>query len=248
MAFKFDSMYVGYPPIEVVVPVPASPPFGLPIVPGFMARAEDPVWGPAEVVFARAGAGIRLAGLCQYLPVWDATNRVFTYNMIESTATANASRSYYVYLGNTALTTGQYGWFMTTGRYPVNSTSSIAADTQFSHGAGQAVVAAATTGVDGAISITPATQTFTIQTVKGDTGSNQIFLANVSGLFPGCYVSGTGIGAAAIVSFVDPLGKYILVTVVNSAPVSGLLTALYNNATIFFNVIDMNRMHGSDEA
>jgi hypothetical protein len=57
------------------------------------------------------------------------------------------------------------------------------------------------------------------------------------------------VGSAAIVSFVDPLGKYILVTVVNTAtPISGNLTALYNNATIFYNVIHCNRMHGADEA
>lgn len=248
MTFKLDSRFIGYPPIENVVPVPASPPFGLPISPGFIVTAEDPVWGPGEFIFARAGAGIRLAGLCQFLPVWDATNKVFTHNMIESTATANASRSYYIYVGNTALTTGQYGWFMTSGRYPVNSTSSIAADTQFSHGAGQAVVAAATTGVDAGIVVTPATQTVVSASVSGVSGSNQIFLASTAGFFPGAYISGTGVGAAAICSFVDPLGRYILVTVVNSAAVTGNVTATYNNATIFFNVVDCNRMHGSDEA
>jgi len=248
MTFKFDSSYIGYPPIENVVPVPTNPPFGLPISPGFLARAEDPVWGPGEFVFGRAGAGIRLAALCQSLPVWDATNKVFTFNMIESTATANASRPYYIYVGNTALTTGQYGWFMTTGRYPVNSTSSIAADTQFSHGAGQAVVAAATTGVDGGIVITPATNTVVAAAISGTLGSNQIFLSSTAGFFPGVYLSGTGVGTNAICTFVDPLGKYILASVVNSAAVTGNVTATYNNATIFFNVVETNRMHGSDEA
>lgn len=248
MAFRFDSRFIGYPPIENVVPVPASLSV-LPISPGFIATAEDPVWGPGEFVFMRSSAGIRLGGFCQALPVWDATNRVFTYNMIESTATANASRPYYIYVGNTALTAGQYGWFMMSGRYPVNSGASIAANTAAGHNAaGQLSADAATFGIDGAIVITPATQTFTIPTISGVIGSNQIFLQNTNGLFPGCYVSGTGIGAAAIVSFVDPLGKYILVTVVNSAAVSGNLTALYNNATIFFNVLECNRMHGADEA
>lgn len=248
MAFKFDSQYIGYPPIENVVPVPTNLQ-SLPISPGFLARAEDPVWGPGEFVFMRAGAGIRLAGLCQALPVWDATNKVYTYNMIESTATANAGRSYYVYMGNTALTTGQYGWFMTTGRYPVNSAASIAADTKAGHnGAGQLTADAATFGIDGAIVVTPATQTVVSASVSGLLGSNQIFLASTAGFFPGAYISGTGVGAAAICSFVDPLGKYILVTVVNSAAVTGNVTATYNNAVIFFNVLECNRMHGADEA
>lgn len=249
MTFKFDSRYIGYPPIENVVPVPASPPFGLPINPGFFATAEDPVWGPGEFVFGRAGAGIRIAGLCQSLAVWDATNKVFTYNMIESTATANAGRSYYIYVGNTALTTGQYGWFMTSGRYPVNGTSTIAADVKAGHnGAGQLTADAATFGIDASNVITPATQTVVAAAVSGVLGSNQIFLASTAGFFPGVYVSGTGVGAAAICSFVDPLGRYILVTVVNSAAVTGNVTATYNNATIFFNVLECNRMHGGDEA
>lgn len=249
MAFLFDSQFIGYPPIENVVAVPANPPFGLPISPGFLARAQDPVWGPAEFVFARAGAGIRLAGPCQYLPVWDATNKVFTYNMIEWTATANAGRSYYIYVGNTALTTGQYGWFMTSGRYPMNCTASIAADAKVGHNAaGQGTADAATFGVEGAIVVTPATQTVTATAISGITGSNQIFLSSTAGFFPGVYVSGTGVGAAAICSFVDPLGRYILVTVVNSAAVTGTITATYNNATIFYNVVECNRMHGADEA
>jgi hypothetical protein len=249
MSFKFDTHYIGYPPIENVVPVPASPPFGLPINPGFIASAEDPVWGPGEFVFARASAGIRIGALCQSLYVWDATNKVFTYNMLESTATANAARPFYVYMGNTALTAGQYGWFMTSGQYPVNGTSTITANTAAGHnGAGQLTADAATFGIDGLIVITPATNTVVSAAISGLLGSNQIFLQSTAGFFPGVYVSGTGVGAAAICSFVDPLGKYILVTVVNSAAVSGNVTATYNNATIFYNVIQCNRMHGADEA
>lgn len=248
MAFKSDDGMIGTPVFESVTPVPASL-SALTWSPGFILPAEDPVWGPAELVYARAGAGIRIAGLCQSLYVWDATNKVFTYNMIESTATANASRPFYIYIGNTALTTGQYGWFMTSGQYPVNSTATIAANTAAGHnGAGQLTADAATFGIDGLIVITPATNTVTTTAVSGLTGSNQIFLQSTAGFFPGVYVSGTGVGAAAICSFVDPLGKYILVTVVNSAAVTGTITATYNNATIFYNVVQCNRMHGADEA
>jgi hypothetical protein len=251
VTYRFDEHVIGYPPIELVVPVPpALTPLALPISPGSMYSAEDPVWGPGEFVFARAGGGIRLFGGCQYLPVWDATNKVYQMNMIEWTATANAGRSLYVYQGNTALTAGQYGWFMTSGRTPLNCGASIAAGVAFGHNAaGQGSADAATFGVEGALVVTPATQTFTTAMLGGNVGSNQIFVASTQGLFPGVYVSGTGVGVAAIVSFVDPLGKYILVTVVNTAtPISGNLTALYNNATIFYNVIDCNRMHGADEA
>jgi hypothetical protein len=248
MTYRFDSPYIGYPPIEDVVPVPADPPRGLPISPGFLARAEDPVWGPGEFVFARAGAGIRIYGLCQFLPVWDATNKVFTYNMVESTATANAGRPYYVYQGNVALTTGQYGWFQTAGRSPVNGTATIAADTKAGHnGAGQLTADAATFGIDGAMVITPATQTV-VSAGSGLIGDTRINLVSTDGFFVGGYLSGTGVGAAAIVQSVNPNGKFVIATVANSAAVIGNVTVTYNNATIFYNVLEMNRMHGSDEA
>jgi hypothetical protein len=243
MAFRFDSRYIGYPSVENVVPVPASPPFGLSISAGFIATAEDPVWGPGEFVFARAGASIRLAGLCVLTTVWDATNKVFTYNMTECPNTANLGRALYVYMGNTAITVGQYGWFMMTGRFPVNGTASVAADTAIGIvAAGQVGANSAGKQLLNARSVTPATNTVVAASVSGISGSNQIFLANTQGFFPGVYVSGTGVGAAAICSFVDPLGRYILVTVVNSAAVTGNVTATYNNATIFYNVVEMNRV------
>lgn len=246
--YRFDSPYIGYPGIESVVAVPASPPFGLPISPGFLARAEDPVWGPGEFVFARAGAGIRLYGGCQALPVWDATNKVFTYNMVEWTATANAGRPLYVYQGNVAATTGQYAWFQTSGRSPVNGTATIAAGVAGGHNAtGQLTADAATLGIEGAIVITPATQTV-VSAGSGVSGDNKINLASTAGFFVGGYLSGTGVGASAIVSYIDPQGRFVLATVVNSATVTGNVTVTYNNATIFYNVLEMNRMHGADEA
>lgn len=246
--YRFDEHIIGYPPIENVVPVPATGAFP-PISSGSLYAAEDPVWGPGEFIFARAGAGIRLYGLCQFLPVWDSVNKVYTMNMIESTATANAGRSYYVFQGNTALTVGQFGWFMSTGRTPVDCTASIAADTKIGHNAaGEGTADAATFGIEGAMVVQAATLTVVTAMIRGDTGSNQIFVQSTQGLFPGVFVAGTGVGAAARVSFIDPLGKYILVTVVNTAAVSGNLTATYNNAVIFYNVIECNRMHGADEA
>lgn len=243
MAFKSDDGMIGTPVFESVTPAPASL-AALTWSPGFLLPAEDPVWGPGELIYARAGGTIKLCGGCVLTSVWDATNKVYTYNMTEWPVTATLGRPLYVYIGNTQITVGQYGWFMTTGRFPVSSTASVAADTAVGRAAaGQVAASGAGVQILGARCITPATQTFTTAMLGGNVGSNQIFVASTQGLFPGVYVSGTGVGAAAIVSFVDPLGKYILVTVVNTAtPISGNLTALYNNTVIFYNVVEMNRM------
>lgn len=241
MAFKFDARYVGYPSVENVVPVPAT---GVlpPINPGFLATAEDPVWGPGEVKFGRAGGTIPLGALCQNVAVWDATNKVFTENMVVAANTANLGRPCYIYLGNTQITVGQFGWFLATGKYPCASGATLAID---------AAVGVTAAGIVGAFAagkqivnarvVTAATQTVVAASVSGISGSNQIFLASTAGFFPGAYLSGTGVGAAAICSFVDPLGRFILATVVNSAAVTGNVTATYNNGTIFYNVLEINR-------
>jgi len=69
----------------------------LPFLPGLMARATDPVWGPGDFIFARAGGAIRLFGLCVLTPVYDGTGFTFTQNMTEVPNTANLGRSLYVY-------------------------------------------------------------------------------------------------------------------------------------------------------
>jgi hypothetical protein len=78
---------------------------------------------------------------------------------------------------------------------------------------------------------------------QGAAGDSKINLASTAGFFVGGYLSGTGVGAAAIVTAVDPLGRFVLASVVNSAAVTGNVTITYNNAVIFYNVVEMNRIY-----
>ena len=250
MAYKLDYRYIGAPPIEAVVPVPATL-SALTIPPGIIVEAEDPVWGPGEFIFARAGGTIRMYGLCTLLEVWDVTNKVFTYNMSECPNTTLLGRSVYVAAGVgagvasavNAFTVGQYGWFMTSGRTPVNSSVSVAADVTAGHNAtGQLTANAVGVQVVNARVVTPGTQTVTsTPTTFGASGDFRIGLLSTQGFFVGGYVSGTGVGAAAIVTAVDDKNSVITVSVANSAAVTGTITITYNNATIFYNVLSMNR-------
>jgi hypothetical protein len=148
-----------------------------------------------------------------------------------------------VYQGNVAITTGQYGWFQMTGRSPITGGSSIAADTAVGRAAA-GLLAASGAGVQilGARNVTPATQTV-VSAGQGAAGDSKINLASTAGFFVGGYLSGTGVGAAAIVTAVDPLGRFVLASVVNSAAVTGNVTITYNNAVIFYNVVEMNRIY-----
>lgn len=249
MAYKLDYRYIGVPPIEAVVPVPATL-SALTVPPGLIVEAEDPVFGPGEFIFARAGGTIRLYGLCVLTEVWDVTNKVFTYNMTECPVTALIGRAVYVAASVGAGTlsavnafiVGQYGWFMTSGRTPTNGSASIAADTTSGHNAaGQVTANAVSAQIVNARVVTPATQTVVSASNYGASGDFKIGLASTQGFFVGGYVSGTGVGAAAIVTAVDDKNGFILVSVANSAAVSGNVTITYNNATIFYNVLSMNR-------
>lgn len=247
MTFKFDQQFIGYPPIENVVPVPASlaaleGTSG--ISPGFMATAEDPVWGPGEFIFGRAGGSIPLASACVLQTVWDAVNLTIQQNMVVAPNTANNSQSLYAYMGNTALTVGQYGWFMMAGNYPVASNASVAAQTVVGiAAAGQLGATSAGKQVQGAISAIPATQTVTTNIIGGyfsQNGGTTVQVQNPAGFFPGVYVSGTGIAAGAFVTAIDYNKKVLTLSAANTAAPSGVLTATYNNGTIFYNVIQMN--------
>jgi hypothetical protein len=242
MTYVLNDQTVGYPNIEDVVAVPASL-SALPLAPGVMYPAIDPVWGPGEFIFARAGGSIRSYGLCVCTPVWDATNLTYTYNVTEVPNTANLGRMLAVNQAG-ALTTGQYGWFQVSGITPVDCQASVAADTTFGiAAAGQGGANSAGKQILNARVVTAATQTVA-KTGQGTIGDNKIYVTNLSGWFIGGYLSGTGVGAAARISAMDPNGPNgpeVTVSVVNSAAISGTVTLTYNNATIFYNVAHLNR-------
>jgi hypothetical protein len=239
MPYAFVDNVAGYPTVEDVVAAPTNLK-DLPILPGFLAQVFDPVYGPGEAVFARASAGIRLGGLCALTPTWDATNLTMQQNMAEVANTANLGRAVYVYLGRTALTTGQYGWFLATGVAPVNGTATVSSGTTVGiTAAGQIGANSAGKQVVNAVSAVPATNTVA-KTGAGAIGDNQIFFpSGTAGFFVGGYLSGTGVGTAAIVQQVLP--DRLIVTVVNSAAIAGTVTQTANNAVIFYNFVAINR-------
>lgn len=212
---------LGTLPIEgglTPVPSAAAP---LPMTPGLMVVAVDSIYGFGEFIYARASAGIRQFGLCTFLPVWDAVATVYTYNAVEATVTANLSRM--VGVSQSVLTTGQFGWFQVSGIGPVSVNASVAAGTAFGIGAaGQGGAVVAGRGVLGSVSI-GASAFNVVRTATGINGSNQIFL-NTAGMFLGMALTGTGVGAGVITA-IDPLGTWILNSVVNTAAIAGNVTA-----------------------
>lgn len=243
MNYKFLSpVSPGYPVIGEATAVfsttdPSSPPFQ----PSIVAQAFDYVFGAGEFVWARANGAIRVYGLCVLTPVWDATFRCFVWNATEAPNTANLGRPLAVAQNPVALAAGQYAWFQISGNTPINGTASVAADTALGiTAAGQVGANSAGKQLLNARVVQAATATV-VKASTGLSGSNVINVPDTNGLFVGGYLSGTGVGASAIVNFVDPLGKYIIASVVNSADIAGNVTQTNNNATIYYNVVNLNR-------
>lgn len=238
MSYGSNETIIGIGNIFDVTAAPAALK-DLPFLPGFEARAASPIWGPGEFIFARANGAIRLFGLCVLTPVWDGTNLNFTHNMTEAPNTANLGRAVYVYQGETALTTGQYGWFMKRGLTPVNGTASVAADTTYGiTAAGQVGANSAGKQILNSRVMTPATNTVAKAAV-GASGDNFIYFpTGTAGFFPGGYLSGTGVGASSIIQKVLP--DRLQVSVANSAAIAGTVTMTNNNATIFYNIVALN--------
>lgn len=238
MTYKLLDQMAGYPPVYAAVAAPTNL-RDLPLQPGTIAGVMDPVFGGGEMIFARASAGIRQYGLCVLTPVYDATTRTYLQNMVECPNTATLGRS--VYVAQTVLTTGQYGWFMLSGITPINGTASVAADTAFGiTAAGQVGATSAGKQILGGRVVQAGAATLVKANARGVAADSWINLPDVDGLFVGGYGSGTGVGAAAIIAEIDPIGNRVRMTVVNSAAVTGDFTMTFNNATIYYNVCAIN--------
>lgn len=243
MTYKLDSQYIGYPPIEAKIFAAAAPTLAsLPVSPGFIARAEDKVWGPGEFIFARANGVIPQYGLCVLTPVWDSATKSFRQDMTAVPNTANLGRPVYVAQCGGAMAAGDYGWFLMTGISPVNGTASVAADNAFGiTAAGQVGANSAGKQVVGARVIQAATATV-VKVGTAKNGSTIINVADTDGLFVGGYLSGTGVGASAVIVAIDPMGKYIIASVACTADINGgNITQTANNGTVFYNTAAFNR-------
>lgn len=204
---------------------------------GAIVAAVDPYWGGAEFIYARANGAIRNQGLVMFLPVF--VNGAWIIEALEVTNTANLSRAVGVCMGS--LLDDQYGWFLISGLAPINGTANVAAGTSVGiTAAGQIGANSAGKQVVGAVSAANGATTV-VRNGQGPTASKIIVLNDATGFFPGAYVSGTGVGVGALVTAIYPDNRTILVSVDSTAVINGPVTATYNNATIFYNVVQLNR-------
>lgn len=217
--------------------------FGLPdtterVQPGLDQVVVDPYWGGAEVVYVKAGGTIRMGAACVITPVLAGGKMTFVASEVPNTA--NLGRP--VYFAMTPMTIGQFGYCIQSGLTVALSNATVAADTAIGIvAAGQLGANAAGKQILGARNALAATTTVAKASATANSGSTKLTISGADGWFIGAYLSGTGIAAATIITDIDPSGTQVTLSVATTAAVNGTVTATYNNATIFYNVVHINR-------
>ena len=207
-------------------------------VPGMLVEAVDNYWGGGEFIYVKAGGTIRPFGLVTLLQTF-ANNQV-VYTATEAANTGNSGRPCGIAM--VSATIGQFLWVCVRGVVPLNSNAAVAADTAVGvGGAGQGGTQTAGKQILNARVVVASTQTVAKASCTANSGSTRLLVPNDAGWFIGAYLSGTGIAAATTVTDIDSSGTIVTLSVATTAAVAGTVTATYNNATIFYNVVHMSR-------
>lgn len=236
-AYKVDSNVIGNFQISAEQPVDSTAQHQT----GLIVQGVSDYWGYGEFVYAQYGGTVAQYGLCAMLP----TLQNGRLDLVATHVPNTANLGYPVFVAMLGGAIGNFGWFMRAGVTPVNGTASVAAGTVVGiTAAGQIGANSAGKQILNAKNALPATTTVAKTRCRGNAGSYQINVPNADGWFVGAYLSGTGVGSSAKVVSIDPSGLFVTVDVVNSASISGTVTATYNNAAIYYNVVQLDRAFG----
>lgn len=229
---------VGAPALSMAIgQVNQNPPL---TPPGQIVNAADPYWGAGEFVYGYAAGTIRAFGLCVLTPSLQAGPAQYRFDATEAPNTANTGRP--VAVAMQPMAAGQLGWFCIGGIVPVNSSAAVASAAAIGvAAAGQLGTNAAGKQLLNADCLGGSATTVVKANCTAPLGSTLLQVPNSDGWFPGVFLSGTGIAAATTVVSVDGSGRFVTLSAATTAVVAGSVTATYNNAAIFFNLVRLGR-------
>ena len=218
----------------------------VPLIPlGTIISVNDPYWGGLELI--RLSIPTSTLVRVGTLSTLTATN-----SFVAVPNTANLGQSVAVSFNHVPSNASfvQYAWFVIAGRYVMNGTASVAADTAFGiTAAGQIGANSAGKQILNARVQVAATATV-VKSVSTSAGSNIIRTNNSDGWFVGQSISGTGIPASTFIGAIDAAVSPVAVSLTTSdlatasnATASGFVsaTATNNDGTRQWNTVTMNR-------
>lgn len=218
----------------------------VPLIPvGTIISVTDPYWGGLEL--------IRLSiPVSTVVRVGTLSTLTVDNGFVALPNTANLGQSVAVSFNHVPSNASfvQYAWFVIGGRYVVNGTASVAANTAFGiTAAGQVGANSAGKQILNARVQVAATATV-VKTVNTFAGSPIIRANNSDGWFVGQTISGSGIPASSYIGAIDASTTPVAITLTTSdlataapatASASVSATATNNDATRFWNTVTMNR-------
>ena len=207
-------------------------------VSGSIKNVLHSYFGGLELMYGTATGNIRQFGLVTIRGA--VVGNAIETQFAEVPNTANQGAPFGVAMS--AMAAGASGWVVIAGTIPVNATASIAAGAVAGIGAaGQAGANTAGKQLLGAVGVLPSSHTVAKTGVTAPAGSLRLSVPNSNGWFRGVYLSGTGIAAGTTVTAISPDGRDVTISAATSAIVNGTVTATYNNATIHYPILKLNR-------
>lgn len=166
---------------------------------GMVVTAVDPFWGTGEFVYVKSNDAILKGSLV----TWD---EAYLGTLTPSTTL----QGFPIGVAMAPMASGTFGWLQLSGRAVYKTNATVAADAAIAvAAAGIAGASAAGKQIVNARNRISATGTVTVSVAT--TNGNNILLAQkgYDGFFLGMALTGTGIGASAVVAALDPDGKRI---------------------------------------
>lgn len=182
---------------------------------GMVVMAVDPFWGMGEFVYVLSAGTLLKGSVC----TWDEA-----YNAILVPSTT--LQGFPLGVAMAPMASGVYGWLQISGRAVYATSATVAADAAIAIAAA-GVIGASATGkqIVNARNRISATGTVTV-VVNTQNGTNVLFAPKgYDGFFLGMALSGTGIGASAVVAALDPDGKRIYTGTAIGTPTGANQTA-----------------------
>lgn len=216
--FSPQSTGVGYPATLDFL----TPPTSAAVIPGTVLWAQDKYLGGGAFMYAKAAAA-QVVGTCVY---FGDSNGDVTATAIPNTA----GQGFPVGFARQPMAGSDYGWYQIHGICPAKVTASVAAGVAIGiTGAGTLGTVAAGKQILSAqvIAASTGTVTKTGTTFVGGGKTRIIQLPDINGLWIGQAVSGTGVGAAAVISAIDPSGNFVTVSVDSTATGTVTITFTY---------------------
>lgn len=212
---------VGTPPFsDLFVPDTSSGPYatGQLFPAGMVVDAVDPYFGWGRFIYLKAGAAENPGRLVMI------SDQTFVTADIPNTA----NTGYPIAVCRQVMAQNAWGWYQTEGLCPVQTAASVA------QGVAVGIGAAGKAGTNSAgkqilNSRVIQASTFTLTKTGTTMIGKQLSLPNISGLFVGIAVSGTGVAASSTIASIDPSGRFVTLNNDMTAVGTVTITFTYTN-------------------